>query len=106
MTLKKGATAGTIGFPIRTIPGDPGVVKVRLVGTLPASPAPLWCLIGGGAAVVILLLEKFGAGGTKAPPREATAEYTPTEALTCVVTEQELTLTDERGKSPRLRRVE
>jgi hypothetical protein len=36
-TLKKGTTAATLVFPVREVPGDPRVVKVRLVGTLPGS---------------------------------------------------------------------
>ena len=36
-TLKKGATTGTLVFPLRVVPGDPKGVKVRLVGTLPGS---------------------------------------------------------------------
>ena len=35
--LKKGTTAGRMVFPIRIVPGDPKVVKIRLVGTLPGA---------------------------------------------------------------------
>jgi hypothetical protein len=35
--LKQGKTAGTLVFPIRSLPGDRRALKVRLVGTLPGS---------------------------------------------------------------------
>jgi len=50
------------------------------------------------------LLDKLSAGADKEPPPEVIAEYTPTETLTYTVTEKELTLTNEQGKSLRLRR--
>jgi hypothetical protein len=50
------------------------------------------------------LLEKLSAGATKAPSAEVVNEYTPTETLTYTVTEKELTLTNDQGKSLRLRR--
>jgi hypothetical protein len=36
-TLKQGSTTATLVFPIRDLPGDVKVLKVRLVGTLPGS---------------------------------------------------------------------
>ena len=50
------------------------------------------------------LLDKLSEGSDKGPSREMIAEYTPTETLTYTVTEKELTLTNEQGKSLRLRR--
>lgn len=50
------------------------------------------------------LLEKLSAGATKAPAPEIVEQYKPTETLTYAVTETEMILTNDRGKSVRLQR--